>query len=151
MGGNPARTNVRGDTRFAISSRFDMPPSHATAKFLMLAPARSSLTSVMPYQLMTAATFSSSVPGHRLSRLSLAGLIPVVSARCPPAEFPMTTSRLVSTLYSLPFRWTHRRAHPEPPQETKRSSRTFLPSLSMGWNVVNVEYRQEFLQPFFWL
>ena len=43
-------------------------------------------------------------PGHRLSRLALAGIIPVVSARCPPAEFPMSTSRLVSTLYSLPFR-----------------------------------------------
>src|SRR5262249_82266 len=62
-------------------------------------------------QSTTAATFSSSAPGHWRSIPADAGIIAVVNARCPPAEPPETTSLDVSKLYCLALRMTQRSAH----------------------------------------
>src|SRR6516162_6887934 len=108
MGGSPARTYVMGDTPFAISSRFRLPPIHCTAYARALGPAIKSLTSVMPYQLMIAATFGTAVslpvnppPAQIDVRLAVDGIMPTASARCPPADSPLTTILSVSMLLFL--------------------------------------------------
>ena|SRR5205809_2125811 len=111
IGGRPARTYVKGDTRLAISTRFGRLASHWTAYVFRLGPSSRSTTSVIPYQSTTAAIFSSSLPGHSRSSPSEAGIIAVVNARCPPAEPPDTTILLVSKLYCLALRITQRSAH----------------------------------------
>src|SRR5260370_23715188 len=77
----------------------------------MFGPSSRSSTSVMPYQLTMAETLSCSGPGHSRSRPAEAGSIPVVSARCPPAELPVTTRLFVSKLYVVALCITQRRAH----------------------------------------
>src|SRR5439155_26786921 len=65
----------------------------------------------MPYQLTTAATFNSSVPGHCRSRPAEACASAVVNAKCPPAEPPLVTILLVSKPYSFALWMTQRKAH----------------------------------------
>ena len=62
-GGSPGRTYVSGETRSAVSPRSAEPPSHASVNEPDGPGVRSirSTTSVIPYQLMIAATRSSSV------------------------------------------------------------------------------------------
>src|SRR6476469_2348943 len=108
IGGSPARTYVMGDTPFAISSRFLLPPIHCTAYDRALGPVSKSLTSVMPYQLMMAATFGTEVsfpvnppPAQIEVRLAVVGIRPTARARCPPADSPLTTILSVSMLLFL--------------------------------------------------
>src|SRR5262245_40218416 len=109
IGGNPARTYVNGDTFFATSNALDMPPNHRTAAACRLDPSITSGTSVMPNQLMTAATFGTggsdgegagaaspagapprappaggggAAPAHSLPKPALSGMIPMDNARC---------------------------------------------------------------------
>src|SRR5258706_13887033 len=84
--------------------------SQATAYSFMFGPSSRSTTSLIPNQFTIAATFSSSFPGHSRSSPADAGSIPVVSDKWPPAEWPVTTSLLVSKLYCLAFRITQRNA-----------------------------------------
>ena len=59
---------------------------------------------MIPYQSTTAATLSSSSPGAFAVELrGKRELIPVISAKWPPAECPITTSLLVSKPYCLAF------------------------------------------------
>jgi hypothetical protein len=46
-----------------------------------------------PKKLITAATVSGSLPGHRPSNPALAGASAAISARCAPAELPTSTRR----------------------------------------------------------
>ena len=71
-------------------------PSHCTAYVFRFGPSSRSATSVIPYQFTIAATFGSGAPGHCRSKPALSGIIPVISARCPPAESPEVTSRAKS-------------------------------------------------------
>src|SRR5580704_12762381 len=103
IGGRPARTYVSGDTLFATSLRLAELPSHWTAYERTLGPASMSFRSVMPYQLMMAATFGTALselvnppPAQTLVNPALAGIIPAARARWPPADSPLTTMRLVS-------------------------------------------------------
>src|SRR5215470_7405942 len=111
IGGSPERTYVNGETRWATSTRLGMLPNHGTAYVFIFGPSSRSATSVIPNQSTTAATFNSSVPGHCRSSPADAGIIAVVSARCPPADPPETTSLLVSKLYCFALRMTQRSAH----------------------------------------
>ena len=59
----------------------------------------------MPYQLMMAATFGIALseavnppPAQTFVNPAVAGVMPAASARWPPADSPLTTIRLVSTL-----------------------------------------------------
>src|SRR5215475_9622028 len=110
IGGSPERTYVNGETRLATSTRLGMLPNHCTAYVFIFSPSSRSATSVIPYQSTTAATFNCSVPGHCRSSPTDAGIIDVVSARCPPAEPPETTSLFVSKAYCFALRITHRNA-----------------------------------------
>ena len=124
IGGRSPRTYVIGDTRRATSSRSLRLPSQASVNAPELPVGRwaRSKTSVMPYQLTMAATFISAVdlapvdqtrqrlPGHWRSRPAPAVSMPVVSARCPPAELPVTTMRSRSKPYSSALRYTQRSA-----------------------------------------
>src|SRR6185436_2514566 len=125
----PARTYVSGETFFARSiarARFggaEMSPNHRIAACCLFAPSITSGTSVMPNQLRTAATLGTgasvtgaaagagapapprppvggaAAPAHSLPRPALSGMMPIASARCPPADSPVTTMRLLSMLY----------------------------------------------------
>src|SRR5207245_6940403 len=77
----------------------------------------------MPYQSMMAATFNSSVlfgllleappersPGQVLSKPADIGSTPVISAKWPPADWPLVMILLVSKLYCAAFRYTQRSA-----------------------------------------
>src|SRR5580698_7203365 len=120
MGGSPGRTYVSGDTRRAISSRSGRLPNQEIAYVREFGPCNISATSVMPYQLMIAATLGSSsfvLPAdhsprneHSASSPADAGIIPVVSARCPPDEPPLVMILVKSRLYSFAFLPIHRRA-----------------------------------------
>jgi len=112
-----------------------LPPSHATRNSSCGA-ASSSLTSVMPYQLINSRNPSAPrLPGHRLSRLCSRGLIHVGKGKvCPPAEFPDHEPAFVSTLYSLQFG--------EPPQSaecickrTKGEPKRFFASRTRHYDV----------------
>ena len=59
-------------------------PHHSVA--FRLWPGTRSDTSLMPYQLMIAATLNFSVPSQLLSSPVPSGSIPVIKDRCPPAE-----------------------------------------------------------------
>ena len=90
---------MSGDTRFAISSLFGRLPSQVTARFALCGPSITSATSVMPYQLIAAATLGTGVlPAHCRSSPALSGIIALVSVRCPPADSPVTTMRSTSML-----------------------------------------------------
>src|SRR5215467_13668435 len=103
-GGSPERTYVKGETLLATSARLGMLPNHCTAYVFIFSPSSRSATSVIPYQSTTAATFNCSVPGHCRSSPTDAGIIAVVSARCPPAEPPEATSLFVSKPYCFALR-----------------------------------------------
>ena len=55
-------------------------------------------------------TLSFSVPSQLLSRPVPSGSIPVTKDRCPPAEWPVKTTRSVSMLYCFAFLTAQRRA-----------------------------------------
>ena len=104
-----SHSSVRGFTLFetlvATAPRFGSEPIHCTAYARAFGPPSMSFTSVMPYQLIMAATFGRLVslpanppPAQMLVKPALAGIIPVVSARCPPADSPDTTIFAVSML-----------------------------------------------------
>src|SRR5688572_10232816 len=131
IGGNPVRTYVNGDTRFAISSASGrgILPNQRAAAACRLGPSITSGTSVTPNQFTTAATLGTggsaggvagagaaagagpaaaprpppaaggaAAPAHSFPRPALSGIIPIASARCPPADSPVTTMRLLSML-----------------------------------------------------
>src|SRR5262245_4314441 len=123
IGGKPARTYVNGDTFFATSSGFFMSPNQRTAAACRFAPSITSGTSVIPNQLMTAATFGTggrvigpagagtgaaprapagagggAAPAHSFPKPALSGMMPIDKARCPPADSPVTTILLLSML-----------------------------------------------------
>ena len=71
-------------------------PSQETAYCWRLGPPRRSFTSVMPNQLMIAATGIGIVDwSHSLVASNPADgtSMPVISARCPPADPPVITTR----------------------------------------------------------
>src|SRR5262245_5194689 len=105
IGGRPARTYVIGETAFATSSRFLPLPTHCTAYDRAFGPASMSFTSVMPYQLMIAATLGTLAslpanppPAQILASPAVVGVMPTASARWPPADSPLTTILFTSTL-----------------------------------------------------
>ena len=83
----PERDNSHAECVRTKCSR--IPQAYESLQAMNVAPP----TSVMPYQLMMAATDSSSLPWHWRSSPADAGIMPVVSARCPPAELPVVTMR----------------------------------------------------------
>src|SRR5579883_2416087 len=100
IGGRSLRTYVSGERRLASSSRLGRLPNHSIVYARGFFPVSSmSLRSVIPYQLTIAATLGSGGPpplvklrpGHWRSRPAEGGIIPVVSARCPPADSPVIT------------------------------------------------------------
>src|SRR3984957_3480558 len=104
-----------GESRFASSSRSGWFPSQETTQERIFAPCSASATSVSPTQFMTAPTFGvgsvqgpdhlgSSCDPQPLSKPAEAGIIAVVSARCPPAEAPVTTTLLTAKLYFFALR-----------------------------------------------
>src|SRR5262249_31650420 len=109
-GGSPERTYVNGETLLATSARFGMLPNHCTAYVFIFSPSSRSATSVIPYQRTTPAPSTCPVPGHCRSSPADAGIIAVVSARCPPAEPPETTSLFVSKPYCFALRIPSQRA-----------------------------------------
>ena len=109
-GGDEARTYEDGDSFNARSCRSARGPIQLFTAVFAVRPISTSSRFGNPYQLMTAATFRSAGPGHWLSSPALSGVIAASSARCPPAEFPDTTTRDASMLYSLACSYTHRSA-----------------------------------------
>src|SRR5712664_1099784 len=102
MGGRPDRTYVSGETLRATSSRLAAAPTHWAAYDRALGPPSISATSVMPYQLMMAATLGTVVssllnppPAQARVNPAVSGIMPAARARCPPADSPVTTTRLV--------------------------------------------------------
>src|SRR4029079_4457214 len=111
MGGRPARTYVSGDTFRAISILFGKSPNQRTAAGWLFFPSMTSGTSVIPNQLMTAAIFGiggnthatapragAAAPAQSAGDTAFSGIIPIASARWPPADSPVTTIRFTSTL-----------------------------------------------------
>src|SRR5437868_3056654 len=129
IGGKPDRTYVKGETFLATSSAFGlaMLPNQRIAAGCWLEPSITSGTSVIPNQLITAATLGiggndggfaaaaaaapagapprapagaggAAAPAHSWPSPALAGMMPMDNARCPPADSPVTTILFLSML-----------------------------------------------------
>ena len=94
----------------------------------------------MPYQLMIAATPSSSFGWHSRSRPAEPGTMPVVRARCPPAELPVTTMRDVSKPYCSALLFTQCSAQRQSSTAAGRARDASEP-------VLHVDHRPTLLQP----
>src|SRR5438552_3127854 len=101
-----------------MASRLGLPPIHCTAYERALVPASRSFTSVMPYQLIIAATFGTAIslpvkppPAQIEVKPADVGIIPTANARWPPADSPLTTILSVSMLLVFALMATQRSAH----------------------------------------